>query len=37
MATHDYNIANHTFRATRSDINNVLEAIVSRNLLNMQR
>jgi hypothetical protein len=31
MATHDYNIANQTFPATRSDINNVLEAIVSKN------
>ena len=31
MATHDYNIANQGFPATRSDINNVLSAIVSNN------
>jgi hypothetical protein len=31
MATHDYNISNQTFPATRTDINNVLEAIVSKN------
>lgn len=31
MATHDYNIANAGFPATRSDINNVLSAIVSNN------
>jgi hypothetical protein len=31
MATHDYNITNQTFPATRTDINNVLEAIVSKN------
>lgn len=31
MAQHDYNIANQTFPATRTDINNVLDAIVSLN------
>ena len=31
MATHDYIISNQTFPSTRSDINNVLEAIVSKN------
>lgn len=31
MAQHDYNIANQTFPATRTDINNVLAAIVSIN------
>jgi hypothetical protein len=31
MAQHDYNIANQTFPATRSDINNALGAIVSLN------
>ena len=31
MATHDYNIANQGFPAFRSDLNNVLSAIVSNN------
>ena len=31
MAQHDYNIANQTFPNTRTDINNVLAAIVSNN------
>ena len=31
MATHDYNIANQGFPATRADINSVLSAIVSNN------
>jgi len=31
MAQHDYNIANQTFPATRTDINNVLSAIVGLN------
>ena len=31
MATHDYVIDNQTFPNTRSDINNVLQAIVSNN------
>jgi hypothetical protein len=31
MAIHDYIISNQTFPATRTDINNVLEAIVSKN------
>jgi len=31
MATHDYIISNQTFPSTRSDINNVLSAIVSNN------
>jgi len=31
MATHDYNIANQSFPATRADINNVLAAIKSSN------
>lgn len=31
MATHDYNIANQSFPATRSDINNALSAIQSSN------
>jgi len=31
MATHDYNIANQSFPATRSDINNALSAAVSNN------
>jgi len=31
MATHDYNIANQSFPATRSDINNALAAIQSSN------
>lgn len=31
MAQHDYNIANQTFPATRTDINDVLDAIVSLN------
>lgn len=31
MAQHDYDIANQTFPATRTDINNVLDAIASTN------
>lgn len=31
MAQHDYDIANQTFPATRADINNALDAIVSQN------
>ena len=31
MAIHDYVIENQTFPDTRSDINNVLQAIVSNN------
>jgi|TARA_R100001510_G_scaffold57735_1_gene67264 hypothetical protein len=31
MAQHDYNIANQTFPATRTDINNVLSAVATTN------
>ena len=31
MAQHDYNIANQSFPATRTDLNNVLSAIASNN------